>query len=303
MDYSNAANEELEQLVKQEKDGEAMCELAERFLNGTKGKPRKPQQAYMLFEKAEKQKIGRAYKGLGDMYANGVYVAQNDEKAREYYEKTGISPKKNLNTTPNTVSNTVSNSGVAVDISHLQQLLLDGENSRQQGAYDMAEKCANEILSHIQKGRAGVKIAGNEDLDVLEVEAYWLLAFTAFNQGNYQQMDTYLTYSGVTALHPWGLYLSAMIHKENGAPRGTLERDMEQLLNVKQNQNLTGQERGDVLSQIADFYLEGIHSQDGDTIQLAYDYYSEAARCGNDYAVQQAGKFQKGFTGKMKYIG
>lgn len=299
MDYSNATNEQLEQLFRCDKDGEAMCELAERFLNGSKGKPRKPQQAYMLFEKAEKQKMKRAYKGLGDMYAGGIYVVQNDEKAREYYEKAGISPNSN----PNTASSPASNSGVTVDTDHIQQLLANGENSRQQGAYDVAEKCANDILSFIQNGRSGVKITGNGDLDVLEIEAYWLLAFTAFNRGNYQQMDTYLAYPGVTALHPWGVYLSAMIHKENGAPRGTLENDMEQLLNVRQNQNLTGQEQGDVLSQIADLYLEGIHCQDGDAIQLAYNYYSDAAQCGNDYAVQQRGKFQKVLTGKMKYIG
>ena len=96
MDYINATDSELEQLV-QQKDINAICELGERYLYGKNGHEKQYSLAYKMFHKGEKQGDKRAYKGLGDIYHNGWYMIKNEELAKEYYQKAGISvvPKDN----------------------------------------------------------------------------------------------------------------------------------------------------------------------------------------------------------------
>lgn len=56
MDYKSITTEELEQMIRQkgQKDGEALCELGERYLYGKNGTMANPTKAGRLFEKAEK---------------------------------------------------------------------------------------------------------------------------------------------------------------------------------------------------------------------------------------------------------
>ena len=98
MDYINATDSELEQLV-QQKDINAICELGERYLYGKNGHEKQYSLAYKMFHKGEKQGDKRAYKGLGDIYHNGWYMIKNEELAKEYYQKAGISVVPNGYTT------------------------------------------------------------------------------------------------------------------------------------------------------------------------------------------------------------
>ena len=54
MNYQSISNEELEKMVAN-KDGEAICELGERFLYGKNGSPQNLTRAYQLFHKGEKR--------------------------------------------------------------------------------------------------------------------------------------------------------------------------------------------------------------------------------------------------------
>lgn len=90
MNYLNMTNEELEYRVNN-KDGEAICELGERYLYGKNGCSQNYAKAYQMFHKGEKMRISRAYIGLGEMYRTGTYMAKNEEIAKEYYQKAGVS--------------------------------------------------------------------------------------------------------------------------------------------------------------------------------------------------------------------
>ena len=95
MDYINATDSELEQLV-QQKDINAICELGERYLYGKNGHEKQYSLAYKMFHKGEKQGDKRAYKGLGDIYHNGWYMIKNEELAKEYYQKAGMGVSQSL---------------------------------------------------------------------------------------------------------------------------------------------------------------------------------------------------------------
>ena len=75
MDYKSITTEELEQMIRQkgQKDGEALCELGERYLYGKNGTMANPTKAGRLFEKAEKLGEKRAYAGLAEMYHKGIF--------------------------------------------------------------------------------------------------------------------------------------------------------------------------------------------------------------------------------------
>ena len=77
MDYQSISNEELEKMVAN-KDGEAICELGERFLYGKNGSPQNLTRAYQLFHKGEKRGLARAYVGLGEMYRQGLLMVKNE---------------------------------------------------------------------------------------------------------------------------------------------------------------------------------------------------------------------------------
>lgn len=97
MDYKSITTEELEQMIRQkgQKDGEALCELGERYLYGKNGTMANPTKAGRLFEKAEKLGEKRAYAGLAEMYHKGIFFIKNEDIAREYYAKAGMSFPQN----------------------------------------------------------------------------------------------------------------------------------------------------------------------------------------------------------------
>lgn len=97
MDYKSITTEELERMIRQmgQKDGEALCELGERYLYGQNGTMANPTKAGRLFEKAEKLGEKRAYAGLAEMYHKGIFFIKNEDIAREYYAKAGMSFPQN----------------------------------------------------------------------------------------------------------------------------------------------------------------------------------------------------------------
>lgn len=92
MDYTTISNEELEHEV-QQKNGDAICELGLRYLNGTHGITANPTKGYRLLHKAEKLEIQKAYQALGDMYRYGIFFAQKrnwQKSIISWQEWTGI---------------------------------------------------------------------------------------------------------------------------------------------------------------------------------------------------------------------
>ena len=301
MDYSKMSNEELNQLANQ-KDGDAICELGERYLNGTKGCERNLTKAYRMFHRAEKMGLEKGYQGLGFMYENGLYFAQNKEIANKYYQKAGgrsqdmikAEQQKMLPVQPSSMttdfvrehSSTPSES--AVDVSEISQRIERAERARQQGNYSMAKKECHEVIKLLQDVENGlISISEIDDLDVWRINAYWILAFTAFNEQNISELEEYTAKEGVLGLYPWGAYLVAVLHSSMSYSNVVLEHDLQTLILVSHNMNLTTEQRGDICAMIGDFIVQGVGAGAGHDINEAYQYYKEAADCGSSYAVER----------------
>lgn len=283
MNYPNMSNEELEKLVNQ-KDGEAICELGERCLYGTKGHEKNLTRAYQLFHKGEKLGMQRAYLGLAQMYEQGIYLAQNSNLANQYYQKAGtkMAAKQSGNVYTQTSRNVINTMDIQNKINKAEQL------RQQDDFYSVKQEC-EEALKMIQKIKSGMAACeGSGDLEQLCADVYWVLAFTAFNEQKTGEMENYLAKDGVIALHPWGAYLRAVLHRNMQAPGNVLEQDLQTLTMVSQNQNLTMMEKGDVLMMIADLIMDGYGKGAGYTKKMAQKYYEESAQCGNAYAYEQA---------------
>lgn len=336
MDYTNATNEELEQLVKQ-KDAEAICELAERCMNGTKGHPQNLTRAYQLFHKGEKMGLQKAYLGLATMYEHGIYFAKNINIANEYYQKAGGQPipvqpaYQKAYEQPTPVQSTyqqVSEQQVSVQsataTSENRKRLENAEQSRQQGIdtsqikvkielaenarvqenFSLTRKECNEAIKMLDDIESGIVSSwGTDDLDVLRIDAYWVLAFAAFNEQKISDMEKYLAKDGVQALHPWGAYLAAVVHRNMQSPDIVLQQDLQALIMVSQNPNLSVEEKGDICLMIGDLILSGIGENFGHTINVAHEYFIEAANCGSQYAKEQLSKFEITTTGQMVFNG
>ena len=321
MNYENISIEELEKLVAR-RDEEAICEMAYRCREGIKGVNKNLTRAFQLYHKGEKMQLPEAFYGMYVMYENGIGVGENSALARKYkgllpngfvskypltVERQNIpKPTSTSNSTPKPKQNPASESKmIVIDKNDILQMLNEGENFRQNDNYQDAKNQAKNALSEIAKAKSGsgIQVVGNGDLDEMEIEAYWLLCFTSFNEKKYGEMEAYFAKPGVMALHPWGAYLCCIAHQMSNASQSVLENDIQRMIDVKDNNNLTIEERGDVWGRIGDLYLAGFHGSDGDTLTLAYSYYEEAANCGNDYALEQLSKFKKSLTGKVKYIG
>lgn len=296
MDYSNMSNEELVRLVG-EKDGGAICEQAERFLHGTKGCPPNPQRAYQLFHKGEKRGMKQAYLGLAYMYENGVYVAKNLDIAKEYYELVGPYPPQ-----PPRPPQPSQPPRPPQPDDDVRSRIEKADNARQNGDYFNAKAICNEALKIIDSIDAGkISYSGTEDLERLRINVYWVLAYTAYNEQKSSEMERYLSEEGVYALHPWGAYLAAILHKNSQSPPIVLEQDLQMLFDISQNQNLSMVEKGDVTYMIAELILEGYGSKQGCTLDHAYDYFSQSASYGNPCAKEQLLKFQTNGNGKWIY--
>lgn len=316
MDYTNLSNEELERLVNS-KDGEAICELGERCMYGVRGHEVNLTRAYQLFHKGEKLGLPKAYIGLGEMYRNGIRFMKNEEIAREYYQKAGV-PYPNgsafANGTEYNVSanaeHTQSGNGPSVNYTEsaddsifenenkaktpgvsdvsIREKLKQAEVLRATDKYNQAKIVCNEAIRMIDSIYSGiVTYTGREDIDDILIDAYWMMAYIAFNEQRYQDMEDYLAKEGVLGLHPWGVYLSAISHKVIQSPDIILEQDLQTLITVSHNQNLTQQERGDVCTMIGDLLQEGYGKSLGIMPGKAKSYYQEAMNCGNEYAREQ----------------
>ena len=291
MDYKNATVEELETLVNQ-KDGEAICELGERCLYGRGGITVNPSKAYKMFHKGENMQMPRAYVGLGEMYRKGIFFAQNETMAREYYVKAGVDYPKSESPVYDEQGNRHDpvQSPQINEISdrEMKRKVDQAEQQRSAMNYSEAKTQCEQVLKTIQDIRAGhLRYVGQSDLEDFEIEADWILAYTAFNQKEYSRLEHYLAQNGVIAFHPWGCYLQAIGHQMMQSSSVVMEQDLQNLLMVRNNQNMTQQERGDINVMIGDLITDGYGIKQGIRVDQAREYYQEAARCGNEFAKEQ----------------
>lgn len=288
MDYKRASNEELERLVNS-KDGEAVCELGERCLRGTGGHEVNLTRAYQLFHKGEKMGLIRAYVGLGEMYQKGLFFAQNERLAREYYQKAGI--PYHVESSTSSKSSETSSSDLVENVikdTDIKSKLDDAENARKGEDYGRAKNLCYEILNATDQIRSGkLYYSGNGDVDELSIAANWILAYTAFNEQNYSKMEAHLAIDGVYALHPWGVYLAAVAHRITNSPPVVIEQDVQMLTSVKANQNLSQEERGDICDMLGELIAEGYGVKFGIRARAAKAYYGEAMNCGNVHGRQR----------------
>ena len=70
-------------------------------------------------------------------------------------------------------------------------------------------------------------------------------------------------------------------------PDIVVEQDLQSLIMVCQNKNLSQSERGDVNVMIADLIMEGYGKANGANEEMAKKHYLEAINCENDYAKEQ----------------
>lgn len=299
MDYQSISNEELEKMVTN-KDGEAICELGERFLYGKNGSPQNLTRAYQLFHKGEKRGLARAYVGLGEMYRQGLLMVKNENLAREYYQKANV-PYPNgtsmgaaavyqeqEDTMPPIQEVPVNTNTKVITDRDLAIRLDEAEKSREKGNYDYVKQICQEVFRNIAGVKNGIfTYQGNADIRDFEIQANWIMAFRAYNQQNYQEMETYLLRENVTGLYPWGWYLKATSDKIMHQPDIVIEQDLQSLIMVCQNKNLSQSERGDVNVMIADLIMEGYGKADGANEEMAKKHYLEAINCENDYAKEQ----------------
>ena len=368
MNYKELSNEELDRLVMQ-KDGNAICEMADRNRKGSHGVLRNATRAFNLYHKAEKMNMPQAFQALGEMYAQGDYVAQNMDIANEYFEKatrlqssaeqeyhqdwnqeqkhhqdkesklktqydndnieyeeqstvlvtnefednsTDIKYDDTVVQYDNTVSivqgqndsrildetwKVNSNQKVNMDLNEIKLLLDKGFNSRMNQDYHQAKACATKVLEAL------ANVSVNEPEYEYKIDAFWLTAFTAFNQGNYMLQEQMSAQPGVSDKYPWSVYLLTVVHLNTNQASPVLETDMTKLLYSLNNKRLNQNEHSQLLALIGDLYLRNIHSSDGDTMKLAHSYFSVAANEGNNYAKEQLTKFSKTITGKINYKG
>lgn len=292
MDYTRLSDEELQQLINK-KDGDAICELGERCMYGTQGHEINLTRAYQLFHKGEKMGLARAYIALGEMYRKGIQFMKNEDIAREYYRKAGASypgsqVSNDLYENVQRDNYSRSTKQAEIDSISLRKKLDQAEGERQGENYYQAKNYCNEVIRMIENARSGiVSYVGKEDLDDILIDAYWLMAYIAFNEQKYQEMERYLSQSGVQALHPWGVYLLCIGHRVVQASSVILEQDLQLLITVCNNQNLSQSERGDVFSMIADLMQEGYGKNYGVSRKMIKSYYKQAMECGNAYATKQ----------------
>lgn len=296
IDYGNISNEELEKMAAQ-KDGGAICELGERYLYGTHGYEVNQTRAYQLLHKGEKMGLSKAYVCLGEMYRNGLRFAKNERLAREYYQKANVPyPKAGAgagNTNPARPSLDTERKAPEVLEKDLRSKLDQADEFRKQDAYDKAKQECREVIQMIEDANAGkLQWIGNEDIGIFLIDAYWILAYTAFNEQDYQQMDQYLQTEGVLAKHPWGIYIAAVSHRIRGAENPVIEQDIQNLITAGDNNiNLTKPEKGDVYALAADMMLEGKGEIQNVSIERAKSLYGKAVQCGNSYAQGRLSEF------------
>lgn len=283
MGYENKSNEELEQLV-MNRDMDAIRELAERCRMGVKGCEKNLTRAANLYHKGEKKDCAWAYKALGDMYANGEYFAQNNEVANEYYAKAGLPAVSEKDSVSNR-SNAYNRQNVnAVETTQLLDLITMSEQNRENGNYSEARRCAEQALQMINNVRNGATLQGAGDIDVMEINSYWQLAYIAFNEQRFSEMERNMNMPNVLALHPWGAYLLCVMHQMNGASDSVKREDLNRMLDISENINMSDKEKADVYGMIGDLYIEGYGPAEANVYAVGKKFYEEAAKLGSMYA-------------------
>lgn len=298
MDYSAASNEELERLVNN-KDGDAICELGERCMYGTGGHEMNLTRAYQLFHRGEKMGLPRAYIGLGEMYRNGIRLAKNEDVAKQYYKKAGVpyperesalqQQKNSMFQTPSKIQFPGNLISEGITSAEIKSKLDSAEQARMGGDYCRAGILCMEVIGIAKDVLSGaVNYSGSGDVEDFLTEANWILAYAAFNEQNYLEMDHYLAFRGVLEAHPWGAYLKAAAHRSMQSPPALLEQDLQMMFAiVSGNRNLSQDERGDICAMIGDLITDGYGVNFGMESGMAKSYYEEAMNCGNEYAKER----------------
>ena len=228
MDYKSITTEELERMIRQmgQKDGEALCELGERYLYGQNGTMANPTKAGRLFEKAEKLGEKRAYAGLAEMYHKGIFFIKNEDIAREYYAKAGMRFPQNEPPQPETsepsqyVSPGHQSAGSQITEMEILDLIRDAQNCREKEDYETAKRICGSLLQQLNDIRAGqMGYQGGRSVDELEAEVKWVLAYVSYNEQRYDDMEQLLMQPQVLERHPWGTYLIALGHRMQQSDR------------------------------------------------------------------------------------
>ena len=282
MDYTTISNEELEHEV-QQKNGDAICELGLRYLNGTHGITANPTKGYRLLHKAEKMEIQKAYQTLGDMYRYGIFFAQKKELAEKYYQLAGVdwnSPTLLPDPEP-----PVGISSVVLEQT-FQDALQQAGSLREQKDYVTARQKCQEVLRLADSVCQGTSsYCGAQKAEWWIGEANFLLGYICFNEQNYSEMEQYLEKKDVLEQHPWARYLITVAHQMIQAPKDTLQTDLQNLLQINREQ-LSIADKGDICVMIAELITAGYGSMLGIEADKAALYYKEAMDCGNEYAQQ-----------------
>lgn len=300
MDYKSITTEELEQMIRQkgQKDGEALCELGERYLYGKNGTMANPTKAGRLFEKAEKLGEKRAYAGLAEMYHKGIFFIKNEDIAREYYAKAGMSfpqnepPQPDPSEPPQYVSPGHQSADSQIAEMEILDLIRDAKMCREKEDYETAKRICGSLLQQLNDIRVGqMGYQGGRSVDELEAEVKWVLAYVSYNEQRYDDMEQLLMQPQVLEKHPWGTYLIALGHRMQQSDNNQMSQDLQMLIQNSQNINLTMEEKGDINVMIASLLSEGYGNAIGMSLQDAGMYYQEAANCGNEYAKEQLACF------------
>ena len=303
MDYTTISNEELEHEV-QQKNGDAICELGLRYLNGTHGITANPTKGYRLLHKAEKLEIQKAYQALGDMYRYGIFFARKKELAEKYYQLAGVdwnSPTLLPAPTPESIPTIYptppggtgdtgkvvpGNSGSVVLEQTFQDALQQAGSLREQKDYVTARQKCQEVLRLADSVCQGTSsYCGAQKAEWWLGEANFLLGYICFNEQNYSEMEQYLEKKDVLEQHPWARYLITVAHQMIQAPKDTLQTDLQNLLQINREQ-LSIADKGDICVMIAELITAGYGSMLGIEADKAALYYKEAMDCGNEYAQQ-----------------
>ena len=303
MDYTTISNEELEHEV-QQKNGDAICELGLRYLNGTHGITANSTKGYRLLHKAEKLEIQKAYQALGDMYRYGIFFAQKKELAEKYYQLAGVDwnsptllpdptpePIPTIDPTPpgrtgDTGKVVSGNSGSVVLEQTFQDALQQAGSLREQKDYVTARQKCQEVLRLADSVCQGTSsYCGVQKAEWWLGEANFLLGYICFNEQNYSEMEQYLGKKDVLEQHPWARYLITVAHQMIQAPKDTLQTDLQNLLQINREQ-LSIADKGDICVMIAELITAGYGSMLGIEADKAALYYKEAMDCGNEYAQQ-----------------
>ncbi len=292
MDYTTISNEELEHEV-QQKNGDAICELGLRYLNGTHGITANSTKGYRLLHKAEKLEIQKAYQALGDMYRYGIFFARKKELAEKYYQLAGVdwnSPTLLPDPEPpvgiGTGKVVSGNSGSVVLEQTFQDALQQAGSLREQKDYVTARQKCQEVLRLADSVCQGTSsYCGAQKAEWWLGEANFLLGYICFNEQNYSEMEQYLGKKDVLEQHPWARYLITVAHQMIQAPKDTLQTDLQNLLQINREQ-LSIADKGDICVMIAELITAGYGSMLGIEADKAALYYKEAMDCGNEYAQQ-----------------